>query len=164
MYLNKGWKYIYGVGLAAALGGMVGAASSYTRKGDALAVGSMLASASTLLYYFYKRKKDPCHQKCKDASTTHKFGELERSLRYQICRTECSIVAAKDVLRQVTSQKGKCSSTEKPEKCLKSLSKLELKWRRKIENLEDILRDLKHRFSTGKTKTSPIKLQPAFKS
>jgi hypothetical protein len=105
----------------------------------------ILTTASMILYYKYKQYKDPCYQKCKNVLPAHirnRYEErhsLEDLPEYNVCTTKCALDAAINILRQIKGEKGKCSRTEKPEKCIERLNKLEIKWTEKVKDLKDSL-------------------------
>ena len=101
-------------------------------RGIALMAGGLLTMAAISLYDIYKTYKDPCHKKC----------EKEKGSGYTLCTSKCALVAAKRILSEIVSEKGKCRSTAKPDKCLSRMLKLESKWIEKVEKLEKRIKDI----------------------
>ncbi len=102
--------------LAAIVGGKV-----------ALSLGTPVAPAvivSTLLYYLFKKATDPCWQAC-----IKKFNPS----RKRLCRAECQVNAAKNIVNDIRTEINKCKSTPNPSKCEKSLRKQHIKWAKKLQ-------------------------------
>jgi hypothetical protein len=126
------------IGLAAALGGLVGNTLS-AKHNMAFGIGGLVAAASTVMYMLYKTYNDKCHQKCKPERL---IVGRKKSKEYTKCYVGCSLTAANQVLSQIRAQKGKCAGTKNPDKCKQHIEMLEIKWVRKIKILNDRMRSL----------------------
>jgi hypothetical protein len=140
--LENKWLVLQGIGLATALGASVAGTKNVFRnpnKSIAYHGISILALVYSLLYYKYKKLKDPCYKKCKGVVGPKRWYQSknpEMYPEYYKCSHKCALEAASVILRDIKSQKSKCQNTEKPEKCLERLNKLDLKWTKKIETLK----------------------------
>jgi len=84
--------------------------------------------AAMLAFYIFRKFTDPCFRKCLGTGTLGVMGK-----KHKLCKYECQINAIKTVLGQLRSQKSVCAKTHNPEKCLRQLSKLEIKWAKKLQ-------------------------------
>jgi hypothetical protein len=111
-----------GPGAAKSIGKMGKAVS--TKLSNNLGPGHAVKSigAAMLALFLFRKLMDPCFRQC-----AGKFGKNGK-----VCKYTCQVNAAKQVLAQIRGQKGQCSHTSNPEKCLKKLSKLEGTWTGKL--------------------------------
>jgi len=88
--------------------GLAGVAGGMVNNGTGL--------AAMLVYYFYRRSNDVCHNQCKTSADSKK------------CQYICRVTAANQVLNNIKSEIGKCNKMSKPDKCRNNLQKMANKW------------------------------------
>lgn len=72
----------------------------------------------------FSKLKNPCWREC-----LSKFGQ--GSAR-KLCRANCESKAIKSVLQKIRASKGQCRRTDRPEKCLAKIARVEQKWQKKL--------------------------------
>lgn len=92
---------------------------------------------SALLYYLYRKFTDPCWQAC-----IKKFTPA----RKRLCRAECQVNAAKNIVNDIRSEISKCKAVPNPIRCEKSLRKEHIKWAKKLQNEIIKMRQIKAKF------------------
>jgi len=104
-------------GLAAIAGGVLA-------KGP---LGRMVKGPAVAMfaYYLFRKMTDPCWQVC-----LKRFGQ---SKERKVCRYECQVKAAKNIIRDIRGEMNRCGDSRNPIKCEKKLNKLLVKWSKKLE-------------------------------
>ena len=125
---NKFKKYLK-YGMAALAGGTATAAAHHAAGvGFKQTAGRALVKVpaiSMLAYYMFRKVTDPCWQACvkKPPFTNQKA----------ICKYECQVNAAKNIVRDIKTQISKCDQTPNPPKCARSLQSQYIKWSNKLQ-------------------------------
>ena len=105
-------------GLAAIAGGIAG-----SRILMATPVGLAVGAVT---YYLFRKFTDPCWQAC-----LRKFG---KSAERKVCKYECQVKAAQNIVKDVKNQIAKCGTTKNPLACEKKLNRELTKWSKKLED------------------------------
>ena len=106
--------------------------------GVATGTAFVAPALSMFAYYMFRKLTDPCWQKC-----LKKFGQ---SLQRKVCRYECQVAAAQNIINDVKAQITRCGQTKNPLSCEKKLNKEYSKWSKKFQkqlvNLQKAKADL----------------------
>jgi len=120
-------------------------------------INPLTPAMSMVAYYLFRKATDPCWQAC-----VKKFPLTNEK---QICKYECQVNAAKNIVRDIRTEMSKCSQTKNPPKCEKALQSQYIKWSKKVQ--EQIIklrqatakRDEKERKRREKEKKKEAKLR-----
>jgi hypothetical protein len=77
------------------------------------------------ILYIFRKLTDTCSRSC--------MAKIPLSTARKICRYECQVNAAKNVVNDLRSQIAKCSATANADKCEKSLRKEYIKWSKRLQ-------------------------------
>lgn len=93
--------------------------------GMAGGIGWIGPPVAMFVLYIFRKFTDTCSRSC--------MTKLPTSTARKICRYECQVNAAKNIVNDLRSQIAKCSAFAKPDKCEKSLRKEYIKWSRRLQ-------------------------------
>jgi len=113
------FKKMLKYGMAAIAGGVVAAMGAVSTALVAPAIG-------VFVYYLFRKVTDPCWQAC--------IKKMPMSTENQICKYQCHVTAAKNIVRDIKVEMNKCSQTKNPPKCTKALQKQYIKWSKKLQS------------------------------
>ena len=107
-------------GLAAVAGAALGL------KGKGLKVGLFRAPPLAMfVLYLFRKATDPCERNC--------FRRWPMTTERKVCKAECRVNAARDIVNDLRSEIAKCRQFVNPEKCEKRLMKEYYKWSKKLQ-------------------------------
>ena len=99
---------------------------SFAAIAGAMYFGSIVAPPIAMFtLYIFRKFTDTCSRAC--------LTRFPGSNARKICRYECQVTAARNIVNDLRSEISKCAGMRKPEKCEKSLQKEFIKWSKRLQ-------------------------------